>query len=60
MAKFQVYKDKRGEFRWRFISTNGRIIAISSESYKAKNDCVHGIELMKTDGKKAAIEEPTK
>lgn len=57
MAKFQVYKDKSGGFRWRFLATNGNIIAISSESYKAKADCKHGIDLILTEGKKAEIEE---
>jgi uncharacterized protein len=56
MAKFELFKDKRGEFRWRFISSNGKIIAMSSESYKAKADCQRGIELVKNDGPTAKVE----
>lgn len=56
MTRFETYKDKRGEFRWRFISSNGKIIAISSESYKAKSDCQHGIDLIKRDGPAAKVE----
>ena len=37
--KFEVYKDKRGEFRWRRRATNGEIVGASSESYKKKADC---------------------
>lgn len=37
--KFEVYKDKRGEFRWRRKSPNGQIVGASSESYKKKADC---------------------
>ncbi len=37
--KFEVYKDKRGEFRWRRKASNGKIVGASSESYKAKKDC---------------------
>jgi len=36
--KWEVYKDKRGEFRWRRKATNGEITGASSESYKAKKD----------------------
>lgn len=46
MAKFQVYVDKRGEYRWRFRADNGKIIAASSESYKAIDDCKHGLKLV--------------
>ncbi len=34
-----IYKDKRGEFRWRRTATNGEIVGASSEGYKAKKDC---------------------
>jgi uncharacterized protein YegP (UPF0339 family) len=36
--KFEVYQDKRGEWRWRRKATNGQIVGASSESYKAKKD----------------------
>ena len=35
----EIYKDKRGEFRWRRSAGNGEIVGASSESYKAKKDC---------------------
>lgn len=31
--RIEVYKDKRGEFRWRLFSANGRIVADSGEGY---------------------------
>ena len=34
-----IYKDKRGEFRWRRTASNGEIVGASSEGYKAKKDC---------------------
>lgn len=37
--KLDIYKDKRGEFRWRRTAINGEIVGASSESYKAKKDC---------------------
>lgn len=44
--KFEVYKDKAGEFRFRLKATNGQIIA-TSEGYKAMAGCKRGIESIK-------------
>jgi uncharacterized protein len=30
-AKFETYKDKSGEYRWKLVHTNGQIIANSGE-----------------------------
>ena len=37
--KFEVYKDKRGEYRWRRIAPNGQIVGAASEGYNRKSDC---------------------
>lgn len=42
-AKFEVYKDKAGEYRFRLKAGNGEII-LASEGYKAKSGCTNGIE----------------
>ena len=57
MAKFELYKDDAGEFRWRFISSNGRIIADSGQGYKNKSDCQNGIDLIKGEAPAARVEE---
>jgi uncharacterized protein YegP (UPF0339 family) len=44
---YQVYKGTNGQWRWRYVSSNGRIIADSAEAYHNKADCLHGIALMK-------------
>ncbi len=36
--KFELYKDKKGEWRWRRLATNGRVVGASSEGYRAKRD----------------------
>ena len=59
MAKFQVFKDAKGEFRWRLRAGNNEIIATSGEGYKAKADCQHGIELVKRDAPAAPVDEIT-
>ena len=59
MAKFQIFKDAKGEFRWRLRAGNNEIIATSGEGYKAKADCQHGIELVKRDAPAAPVDEIT-
>lgn len=43
---YLIYKDRVGEYRWRYESANGRTIADSGEGYKNKADCKRGIEIM--------------
>jgi uncharacterized protein YegP (UPF0339 family) len=42
-AHFEIYKDKRGEYRFRLIAPNNEIIAVS-ESYKSKEACMKGMD----------------
>ena len=42
-GKFECYKDKAGEFRFRLKAGNGNNI-LSSEGYKSKSSCTNGIE----------------
>lgn len=42
-GKFEIYKDKGGEFRFRLKANNGQNI-LASEAYKAKTGCQNGIE----------------
>ena len=46
IGKFEVYKDKAGEFRFRLKASNGETI-LSSEGYKAKASCMNGIDSVK-------------
>lgn len=55
MARFETYQDNKNEWRWRFVATNGRIIAVSSEGYRAEPDCVNGINLVQNEGPKAPV-----
>lgn len=57
-AKFQLYKDKKGEFRFRLVASNGETIA-SSEGYKTKDSAKNGIESIKKNAASAVIEDKT-
>ena len=41
-GKFECYKDKAGEYRFRLKAGNGEIV-LSSEGYKSKASCENGI-----------------
>ena len=43
MAKFEIYKDAAGKFRFRLRAPNGEIIA-TGEAYASKDGCQKGIE----------------
>jgi uncharacterized protein YegP (UPF0339 family) len=58
-AKFELYKDSKGEFRWRLIASNGQMIANGGEGYKSKESCKAGIESVKQNAPSAVIEEKT-
>ena len=55
-AKFELYKDKKGEFRWRLIASNGETIA-TGEGYKSKSGAENGIESVKKNAPKAKVED---
>ena len=44
--KFEIYKDKAEEFRFRLKATNGQVIAVS-EGYTTHANCVNGVESVK-------------
>ncbi len=56
MAKFEVYKDKAGEFRFRLKAANGETIA-QSEGYTTKSACKNGIESVKRNAPDAETVE---
>ena len=56
-AKFELYKDKAGEYRWRLRHSNGEILADSGEGYTTKANALNGIESVKKNCREAAISE---
>lgn len=58
-AKFEIYKDKSKEFRWRLIHTNGQIIASSGEGYTTKANAIGGINSVKENAPIATVEDKT-
>lgn len=56
-AKFEVYKDKSGEYRWRLKSANGQVIATGGEGYENKSGAENGIAAVKRDAPGAPVED---
>ena len=42
-GKFECYRDKAGEYRFRLKAANSQVV-LSSEGYKSKAACMNGIE----------------
>ncbi len=57
-AKFELYVDKGGEYRFNLKASNGEVIA-SSEGYSSKSSAVNGIESVKKNAADAVVEDHT-
>ncbi len=55
-AKFEVYQDKKGEWRFRLKAPNGEVIAVG-EGYSSKAACLNGIESIKKNAPEAQVVE---
>jgi hypothetical protein len=58
-AKFELYKDAAGEYRWSLRHDNGDIIADSGEGYAGKQGALNGIQSVKENAPTAPIEDLT-
>ncbi len=52
--KYEIYLDKKGEFRFRLKARNGQIIAVG-EGYKTKKSCCNGIASIKKNAPEAPV-----
>ena len=43
-AKIKIYRDVRGQYRWRLLGSNGKIIADCSEGYVTKYNCEQAVD----------------
>ena len=58
MAKFEIFEDRAGEFRFRLVANNGETVA-SSEGYTQKQGCEHGISVIKEIASEAEVVDLT-
>jgi len=57
-AKFEIYEDGKGEFRFRLKAGNGEIVA-TGESYKTKASVINGVDAVKRAAAEAEIDDKT-
>ena len=57
--KFEIFKDQRGEYRFRLKAPNGQIIAVSGEGFTTKQSCLGGIESVKKYAPTAQVHDLT-
>jgi uncharacterized protein YegP (UPF0339 family) len=55
-VKFEIYQDKRGEYRWRLRSANGQNIASSGKGCTSKSGAQNGIDAVNRDAPAAGVE----
>ena len=53
---FEIYKDRADEFRWRLISSNGRIVGDSGEGYSSESGARRAVENVMSDAATADIQ----
>ena len=55
-GKFELYRDSKGQYRFRLKACNGEIIAVS-EGYEKKDSCIKGIKSVINSSEDAEIKE---
>jgi uncharacterized protein YegP (UPF0339 family) len=54
-AKFVVYKDKAGEYRWRLVAPNGKDTASSGQNFASHYDATRAAEEVKASAATADV-----
>lgn len=54
--KFEVYTDKKGEWRWRLKASNGQTVATPGEGFSSKTACMNNIDIVKKAGDAEVVE----
>lgn len=59
-SKYEMYKDKKGQWRWRLRAANEKIIATSGEGYTSKQNCLKGIAAVKRNARVPIVTKTAK
>ena len=57
MAKFVVYPDAAGKYRWKLVASNGQTTASSGESFSSKSSARKAAEGVKNSAGSADVVE---
>ena len=56
LARFQLFQDRAGEWRWRLVHRNGNIIATSGEGYTRRHNAEKGLRSVVANAPEAEVE----
>ena len=59
-AKFEIFKGKDNQYHWRFRAKGNHEIVAQSEAYTTKQNCQHGIDVLKEQAGGADTDDQTK
>lgn len=57
VARFEVFRDRAGEWRWRLRHRNGNVIAVSGEGYTRKHNARKGLRSVMENSSAAVMSE---
>lgn len=58
-ARFELYRDRAGQFRWRLVHANGHVVADSGQGYASKQKARQGIRSVRRNAPAADVVELT-
>lgn len=57
LARFELFRDRAAEWRWRLRHRNGNVIATSGEGYTRKRDAMNGLRSVLENAPEAEVTE---
>ncbi len=57
-GKFEIYKDKSDNYRWRLKASNGEVIAVG-EAYESAAGARNGVDSVKRNAAEAPVDDQT-
>jgi len=55
LARFELYRDRADQWRWRLVHRNGNIVAASGEGYSSDRSARRGMRSVMRDASGAAV-----
>ncbi len=55
LGRFEIFRDRAGEWRWRLVHRNGNIIATSGEGYTSKQNALKGMRSVMKNAPEAEV-----
>ena len=56
-ARFEIYQDNAGQYRWKLLASNGEQVAASGEGFASRADAKRAAEAVKKRASEATLPE---